>query len=108
MAYPNYRQTNESRMTVLDDIQTDRSSNGGLRGRSFYTTIKRRFEVVHPIMEATDSDALMAYYLANRTLSFDFTWHKDGVTRTCWFGAAPKFDVVAGGYLKPTVYIEEQ
>lgn len=65
------------------EIQT--ATNGASRGRMFYTARKRRFPFNHPLLNSTDLATFDAFYAANLTTSFSFTWPRDGVTYTCMF-----------------------
>lgn len=92
---------------VLDDLQVFRASNGKARVHAFFTAPKKRFSIVWDSLTATDKGTIQTFYAANRLLTFTFTWVGDGVTYTCIFSGAPKYQVVAGGRWTVTVKMEE-
>ena len=93
-----YNPSQRSDEALLDDLQIDRASNGTPRGRAFYTAPKKVFTVVHEAMTSAERATLLAFYAANRLLTFDFVWAADGVTYICLFAAAPKSTITSGTY----------
>lgn len=108
-AFPtlSYNPSLSSDEETLDDVQVDRASNGAARARAFYTGPKKKFSIVFEDLSAGDKATVHAFYLAHRLLTFTFTWAADGVTYTCIFSVAPKYQVVAGGRWTVTVKMEE-
>jgi hypothetical protein len=87
----------DSTETTLDDLETDRATNGAPRSRSFYTLPKKKFDLVFSGCNATDKAAVEAFYSANKIISFSFTWVADGVTYTCYFSKpAPQYRPLPG------------
>jgi len=109
MAYPTfaYNPSQSSAEDLLDDLQVDRASNGKPRVRSLYTAPKKAWTVVHEGMTSAERATLLAYYAANRLLSFDFVWAADGVTYTCLFAAPPKSVITSGLHWTVTTQLIE-
>lgn len=87
MAYPSLRQSYASKESRLSGRQVDRATNGAPRGRVFFTSQKKTFQVVHTGMTDADKATIEAFYAANSLLSFSFVWRYDAATYTCIFGA---------------------
>lgn len=87
MAYPSFAQLVGSGAEILSDRVVTRDAGGTARASSFYDAVKRKFQVRHKLSTA-DAATLEAYYAANQTASFDFTWALNGTTYTCIFGAS--------------------
>lgn len=79
----------ESTETWLDDLKIDRAVDGTAKARAFFTGKKRAFMIKHEL-SYTDRDTLEAFYDANRTTPFYFTWDGDAVQRVCLFDGAPR------------------
>ena len=86
--YPSFGQDISSTVTILDDINLDRASNGKPRMRRFYTSPVKEFSVVHTLT-AANKDTLLAFYNANRYVSFTFVWNAENTTHTAMFSTAP-------------------
>lgn len=82
--YPAFAALESSAERLLDGREVVRASNGVPKVRELGAALKRSWVIEHLL---TDSDyaALLAFYAANRSGSFDFTW--DGATYTVLFGA---------------------
>ena len=87
MAYPTLPQGLDSKEVQNLGRVGDRASNGALKLRSFFTAVKRSFQITHPKLTAAQKTTLEAYYAANSTLSFSFTFDAGGgATYTVRFG----------------------
>jgi hypothetical protein len=102
-----YKQLIGSVEEWLDDVIVDRATGGTAKGRSFYTAKKRRFKVRH-ILAATDRAAFQTFYDTNRTLAVTFVWAGDGVTYTCLFEGAPKYQYLGAALTQIDVQLAEQ
>lgn len=99
-AYPTFAcgQSYGSTETIVDEIQVDRATNGGVRIRSFYTSTLKAFSVKHAMATPAEKAALDAFYATNRLISFDFLWKGDNTTYTCQFASPPVRQPVEGVY----------
>jgi hypothetical protein len=96
--YPVLKQARESKEAGSTGRQIDRASNGAVKARSFYTSVKKTFNLVHPGIADADKAAHQAFEAANRNIPFLFVWDADGATYTCLFGeGAPSYVPIAGG-----------
>lgn len=67
----------------LDSLQLQRSTSGALRGRSFWTTPKHRYSLIHATCSVAEADALENSYDTNRAAnSMTFVWKESGATIT--------------------------
>lgn len=83
--YPALPQVVGSTVTTRDDRILVRDTTGTARAASFYTAPKREYTVVHKL-DAADLATLRAFYLANRNVTFNFTWCEDASPTACFFG----------------------
>lgn len=88
--------SNASTVTVLDDLQVDRATNGTPRVRALYTVPKLAFTAIHPMASGAEKATMEAFYSANRLLPITFEWPADGTTYTCLFAAPPRYAPAAG------------
>lgn len=95
--------SNTSTVTVLDDLQVDRASNGTPKVRALYTTPKLAFTVIHPMASAAEKATLQAFYTDNRLLTLAFTWPETGAAYTCLFAAPPRYQPAPGRLWNITV-----
>lgn len=86
MSYPILPQAYSSSESSQSGRQTDRASNGSLRGRDLFTTPKKTFTVQHEFVSNANKLALLAFKAANPSAPFDFIWDGDGATYSCTFG----------------------
>lgn len=103
---PGFFQREGSREEWLDDVEIDRSVNGVVKGRSFYTVKKRVWTIEH-IMNNTDRLTLEAFYDANRTIPFIFLWMGNNTSYTALFARAPQLKY-KGAMANVEVQIVEQ
>ena len=104
MTYPVMAQDYQSKEVRLNGRQVVRATNGSVKVRSFYTTEKKTFTIVHPNITDAEKATFEAFYAANLLNSFAFTWAADGVTYTCLFGAQdPQYKPVNFGFWTITV-----
>ena len=87
MAYPSLKQSRESKEKRVGGRQLDRASNGTPKVRSFFSTEKKAWTLVHPDITAAEKATFEAFYSANSLTSFSFTWLADGVSYTVLFDA---------------------
>lgn len=106
MAYPSFAQLVGSDAEILSDRVVTRDAGGTARASSFYDAVKRSFTVRHKLSTA-DAATLEAYYEANQTGSFDFTWSLNGTTYTCIFGRGGVRIVPGAVYHDATVDLEQ-
>lgn len=88
----------------IDDLALDRAANGDLHGRAMYPAKKQTFDV-HTYMTAAERATLDAFYDANRTDPFNFTYKATNVTVLGLFDGMPKYRYVSaanGGYFETT------
>lgn len=106
-AFPSLPWTLSSKESWIDDRQTERASNGALRGRAFYAAKKKAFELSFAVLSAAEKSLIEAHYDANRTGDFTFTW-RDGMTYTVAYAKdGVKLEPVAGAYWSGTVGLEQ-
>lgn len=95
-SYPALPFTLQSQQELLDDLQTDRAVNGGIRQRAFYTAVKLRLVLNHQLGSA-EYATLSAFYAAWRAgtspfsaarQTFSVTWR--GASYAMTFAAPPK------------------
>ena len=79
MSYPNYDIRLGGASTLDTGREFARATNGALRGRSFFTTSKRTFQITHVLTQA-QLVAWRAYIAAMTTDTF--VWPRDGLTYT--------------------------
>ena len=72
-AYPAFNIMMGSSFSVAAGAQLDTATNGASRGRTFYTTPKRRFRVTHRLNDA-DLATLLAFHATNADDAVTFTW----------------------------------
>lgn len=104
-SYPAYEQDSDSRVTWVESITTERSSNGTLRGRVMAPE-KAEFEVVH-CLDLAQSDALIAWFEAYRGQDVDFVWSEDGQTYTVVCLQRPAVDRAGPTLRVVTVQLKE-
>lgn len=106
MSYPTYAINEGSTVETDFGVQFNRASNGAARGRSFYTSGKKKFKVIHWLSAAQ----LTSYrsYLSGILSSTDtFTW-VDGSTYTIIFGEGSlKEKPLGGGFTETEVELLE-
>lgn len=90
MTYPSMQVDYDSTMSYTDALQTERATNGGLRGRSFWSAPKRTFRLVHKSITLAQHATLMTFYGTYRATSFSFTWAHDGASYSVGFTDVPK------------------
>lgn len=105
-AYPTYGQTVQSRESVLNDVSTERASNGDLRGRALWSATKRRFAVNH-VLTSADKATYHTFYTTNAALAVDFTWQGNSTTYSCAFIGEPSYTPLGGGYWGVAVTLEQ-
>lgn len=87
-----------SSATPIDSILIDRDDAGGAHGRSMFAGQAKSFVRRYRFISSADVTTLIAFYDANRTVTFTQTW-LDGVTYTCiWTGSGHFFDIEIGPY----------
>lgn len=104
MAYPVLRTSYGATRTPTTGRQTERASNGSVRGRVLYTATKSVFKISHDSLKAADYAAFKAFYSANLAASFAYVYPADGLSYTCIFGADP-VETAAEGF-STTVAVE--
>ena len=95
MSYPIVTQVVGSLEIHNRGTKMDRSVSGRPRFRTWYTSDRREFTVVHDC-DDTDKQALMSHYDDNYSQSFSFTWQGDGQTYTVQYKNAPTVTPTAG------------
>lgn len=85
MSYPAIAQSYDSKENRLTGRQLDRASNGTLHVRSFFTSQKKTFNIIHQLVTDDDKATIEAFYAANALNSFTFVWLADGASYTCMF-----------------------
>jgi hypothetical protein len=78
-AYPTYAQLEGSEKVPRDDIRTEYATDGTMKQRSFYTTIKSDFVVKH-LLSPANAITYRAFYADNRTAANTFVWSGDAAT----------------------------
>lgn len=106
--YPTLGQSKDSTETRISGITIDRATNGLTRGRSFFTSDKKTFTVVHSTITTAQKTTLEAFYNTNKNNSFIFLWVADGFTYTCIFAEdAIQFSIITKGYWDATVSLAQ-
>lgn len=108
--YPNFPITTKgSDQTPVDDLQVDEWPNGSIRARSFFSTGRYKWTLLHGVLADADRATLKAFYDANRLrtdISFTSPW--DGVVyNNVMFTAPPKYERLPGAYWNVTVALRQ-
>lgn len=104
--YPDLRQGIDSSESRIGGRTVDRASNGSVKVRSFFTSEKKAFKVLHNFMTPAQKAQIEAFYVANQNISFTFVWIPDGATYTCIFDETnPTYNVTHGGYWNIEVFL---
>jgi hypothetical protein len=82
MAYPTLPLHPESKRIVRDGREEQLAVGGQTYVRRFYSADKFDFELRHVALTSAQVATLQAFYDANPSGTFDFTWPVDGVTYT--------------------------
>lgn len=73
MSYPALKiSMRESDVELVNDLEIDEWPNGSARGRAYADAARYRWVLIHPALTETEKGTLEAYWLANKTLPFDF------------------------------------
>lgn len=91
----------------ISSISIDRSEDGQGRGRSFYTTDKSKFSIVHERLSSAEVSTLQTFYLTNKFLAFNYTSPADNVLRSCIFAKPISYKREYGNFWTATVTMEE-
>lgn len=83
-SYPDIEQLYGSTNDEDDGTIIERSVNGTPRLRTYYTSTRRTFKIIHDLSEA-DKDTLLTFYTTNKIINFTFTWAGDATAYTCKF-----------------------
>lgn len=92
----------------IKSVSIDRSEDGTARLRNPYTVDKYAFPLVHPLITAAEWATLKAFYLANRSATFDYVSKHDGLTYVCFFAGPPRPQLRQGGLYDVDVELEQQ
>lgn len=84
-------------MSCIDNLSTERATNGAMRGRSFFAAVKRVYSLLHVAIDTAQYNDLMVFYAANKALPVSFTWPHDGTVVTAIFTAPPTQKAVRPG-----------
>ena len=102
-----FGQETSSVEVVQDSILVDYATNGKLRQRGFYNTPPKSYTVIH-VLNTTDRNTLIQFYIDNRFLVFNFYFKHDSTTHTsCMFTAAPTESSLGSGFWSVTTFISE-
>ena len=97
--YPSLGQSKNSTEERISGISVDRATNGSIRARSYFTSIKKVFSVEHSVITTAQKLALESFYDSNKNNSFDFLWVLDNTTYVCIFTEeALQFSIITNGY----------
>jgi hypothetical protein len=80
MAYPVLATSTGSKQQPIEDLVVDVWPNGAARGRSYFTSGRYAWDLVHGVISDADRQTLQTFYVANRLLMFDYVSPWDGVT----------------------------
>jgi|GEM_PF-1783198 len=106
--YPALRQSIESTETRISGRVLDRASNGSARSRSFFTTEKKTFKVMHTFITSAQKTELEDFYIANQNVSFQFLFIPDNTVYTCIYDAVdPVYTASLGGYWNAEIYLAQ-
>jgi hypothetical protein len=73
------------------------TESGSFRIRSYFSAVRKSVVAVHYLTQA-QLDTLIAFYVANDTIAFDFVYQADTVTYSCFFTGYPESAPAGGGY----------
>lgn len=104
-SYPSYEQDADSRVSWVENITTERASNGTFRGR-ILAQDKAEFEVVH-CLNLAEADALLQWFGTYRGQEVEFVWSEDGQTYTVVCLQRPTVDRAGPGLRVVTVQLKE-
>ena len=97
MSYPSYALNEGSDVETDYGAQAERATNGALRGRSFYSSGKKKFKVIHWLSTAQLA-SYRAYLGGLASTSDTFLW-VDGSTYTVTLGDdGVKETYIGGGF----------
>ncbi len=105
-AYPSHGQVVGSNDPWLTGIQIDRAVNGGARGRSFYTSKKRRWTVRH-ILSAADAATFETFIDTYGASVNTFIWAATATSYSVLI-AGVSSRPLASGHTEFTVELEQQ
>lgn len=103
-AYPDFGQVVAGGEDVVDEVLVDRASNGTVNLRGI-APARRAWRIQH-LEPAASVATHQAFYAANRLVSFDFTWARDGVTYSAVFASRPRYTPVGGTEWRIDVVLE--
>ena len=95
MTYPSFGLQLGSSYAVAAGAQIDTATNGDSRGRSFFTTPKRKWRVAHKLSDA-DLTTWLAYHAAHIATEDTFDWL--GATYTVIFASDPQVRPLGAGW----------
>jgi hypothetical protein len=104
--YPDLMTAYQSDPEPINSISIDRAEDGTARGRA-YGDDKVKIKVVHPRLTSANKSTLVTFYGTNRLLEFTFASKTDGVSYTCIFSKAPRYERHPGSYWTATVEMEQ-
>lgn len=105
-AYPTFPQLIGSSVKWVDDLNLDRASGGGVRGRAFYSGKKAVVTLRHRLTN-TQLGTLASFYDSNRTTGgVSVVWQQDNSTLSnLWFDGPPSPEPVADAPLYSDVEV---
>jgi hypothetical protein len=77
-------------MSVIDGVSTDRATDGTLRGRSFFTAPRKRWNVEYTFESMAEADAMLQFYAANNAVPFNIQLSCDGPLMSALFITPPR------------------
>lgn len=105
--YPSLPTAYGSDPEALNRLDIDRAEDGTARARALYTTDKRRWKIVHPLLTQAQKLSLDDHYAAHRTAVFDYACPVSGQTYAVLYARAPAYERIPGGWTTAKVEIEE-
>jgi hypothetical protein len=78
-----------------DGTIVEKADSGKPRLRSFYTSVRHTFNVIHDV-DGTDKDLVAAHYVTDQFLVFNFTFKADSTVHSCRYARAPLEEPIPG------------
>ncbi len=107
--YPEIRQSkNSTESFASGGVVSDRATNGAIRARSYYSSPKKLFTVIHEFVPTSVKTSLETFYNDNKNNEVYFLWLPDGVTYQCIFHEGPpQSKFIVQGYWTITVSLAQ-
>jgi len=90
MAYPTVDQSYETRFTPIESLDSSSAADGTQRATTRHTSTVYTASLVHPLIDSTDKDLVMAHYAANKSDDFSVTRDANNTAYTMIYLGEPE------------------